>query len=109
MLFPSIFIPGFQLAAAFVIFLTGFITLFSFGLLCGAVGWVLYRCAKRLAVLFAQSQQERLALHSIEPVNSSTRSNAFAADCLRQNTLPPVSDVVTRIRHRSPRSRTVPS
>jgi len=50
--------PLFQLAAAFVFFFAGFLTLFLFGLLCGVVIWVLYRSSNRLAVLFMQRSQE---------------------------------------------------
>jgi hypothetical protein len=41
--------PAFQVLAAFVIFLTGFMALFLFTLVCAAVVWILYRCTNRVA------------------------------------------------------------
>jgi hypothetical protein len=63
MTFPVLLNPLLQMAAAFVIFFAGFITLFSFCALCVVVGWALYRCINRLAILMARFTMEpRLAL-----------------------------------------------
>jgi hypothetical protein len=43
MTFPLLLNPLFQMAAAFIIFFAGFITLFSFLALCVVIGWALYR------------------------------------------------------------------
>jgi hypothetical protein len=56
MSFPILLNPLFQMTAAFIIFFAGFITLFAFGVLCVVVGWALYRCTNRLALLIAHSQ-----------------------------------------------------
>ena len=57
MTFPVLLNPLFQMAAAFVIFFAGFITLFSFLALCVVVGWALYHCTNRLAVLISRSHE----------------------------------------------------
>jgi hypothetical protein len=57
MTFPVLLNPLFQMAAAFVLFFAGFITLFSFCALCVVIGWALYRCTSRLAILISQSRE----------------------------------------------------
>jgi len=64
MTFPLLLNPLFQMAAAFIIFFAGFITLFSFIALCVVIGWALYRCTNRLAVLISRSHQETSPLTS---------------------------------------------
>jgi hypothetical protein len=58
MTFPILLNPLFQMTAAFVIFFAGFITLLSFFILCVVIGWALYRCTNRLAILISRSHQE---------------------------------------------------
>jgi hypothetical protein len=58
MTFPLLLNPLFQMTAAFIIFFAGFITLFSFVALCVVIGWALYRCTNRLAILISPSHQE---------------------------------------------------
>jgi hypothetical protein len=57
MTFPVLLNPLFQMAAAFVVFVAGFITLFLFCVLCVVIGWALYRCTNRLAILISQSRE----------------------------------------------------
>jgi hypothetical protein len=64
MTFPILFNPLFQMTAAFVIFFAGFITLFSFIALCVVIGWALYRCTTRLALLISRSHEETAPLVS---------------------------------------------
>ncbi len=64
MTFPLLLNPLFQMTAAFVIFFAGFITLFSFIALCVVIGWVLYRCTTRLALLISRSHEETSPLVS---------------------------------------------
>ncbi len=56
MTFPVLLNPLIQMAAAFVLFFAGFVTLFSFCALCVVIGWALYRCTNRLAILMARSR-----------------------------------------------------
>ena len=75
MTFPILLNPLFQMTAAFVIcFFAGFIALFSFIALCVVIGWALYRCTNRLAVLISRSHQETSPLAS-----GADSSNAVAA------------------------------
>jgi hypothetical protein len=100
--------PLFQMGAAFVLFFTAFITLFSFGILCAAVGWALYRCTNRLAVLIGQSQQASLPLSlEADTVNAETESHP-SPDCSYRQNSHPDSDVA-RLRNKSPQSRPMPS
>jgi hypothetical protein len=87
MTFPVLLNPLFQIAAAFVIFFAGFITLFSFCALCVVIGWALYRCTNRLAILMARSHDQ----------TSPLLANADS------------SNTVAGIRHQSVQSRPVPS
>jgi hypothetical protein len=64
MTFPLLLNPLFQMAAAFIIFFAGFIALFSFIALCVVIGWALYQCTNRLAVLISRSHQETSPLIS---------------------------------------------
>ncbi len=57
MTFPVLLNPLIQMAAAFVLFFAGFITLFAFCALCVVIGWALYRCTNRLAILISQSRE----------------------------------------------------
>ena len=86
MTFPVLLNPLFQMAAAFVIFLAGFITVFSFCALCVVIGWALYRCTNRLAILIARSHDG----------TSPLLSNADS------------SNTIAGIRHEPVPSRTVP-
>ncbi len=67
MTFPLLSNPLFQMAAAFIIFFAGFVTLFSFVALCVVIGWALYRCTNRLAILISRSHQETSPLISDSP------------------------------------------
>jgi hypothetical protein len=87
MTFPVLLNPLFQMAAAFVVFFAGFITLFSFCVLCVLIGWALYRCTNRLAILMARSHD------ATSPMLSNAES----------------SNAVAGIRHQSVQSRPVPS
>jgi hypothetical protein len=64
MTFPLLLNPLFQMTAAFIIFFAGFITLFSFVVLCVVIAWALYRCTNRLALLISRSHQETSPLIS---------------------------------------------
>ena len=73
MTYSLVFNPVFQMVAAYIIFIAGFVALFTFALLCVAVVWILYRCANRLAVLISQSERHRLAPQSKEPIALTAR------------------------------------
>jgi len=74
MTFPVLLNPIFQVAAAFVVFFAGFITLFSFCALCVLIGWALYRCTNRLAVLMARSHSRVLpSTADAAPTNTAAR------------------------------------
>ena len=73
MTFPLLLNPLFQMTAAFVVFFAGFITLFSFVILCVVIGWALYRCTTRLAVLISRSHE------GTSPLLSDTNSSAAVA------------------------------
>ena len=108
MTIPLLLSPLFQMGAAFVLFFTAFITLFSFGVLCAAVGWALYRCTNRLAVLIGQSRQASSPLSfDADTVNAETESHPSPDRSYRKN-LHPDSDVA-RLRNKSPQSRPMPS
>ena len=64
MTFPLLLNPLFQMTAAFIVFFAGFITLFSFVVLCVVIGWVLYRCTTRLALLISRSHDGTSSLLS---------------------------------------------
>jgi UPF0716 family protein affecting phage T7 exclusion len=64
MTFPVLLNPLLQMAAAFLVFFAGFITLFSFCALCVVIGWALYRCTNRLAILMARSHDGTSPLFS---------------------------------------------
>ena len=87
MTFPVLLNPLFQMAAAFVIFFAGFITLFSFCALCVVVGWALYHCTNRLAILMALSHD------GTSPLLSNAES----------------SNTIAGIRHQPVQSRPVPT
>jgi hypothetical protein len=71
MTFPVLLNPLFQIAAAFVVFFAGFITLFSFCALCVAIGWALYRCTNRLAILMVRSHDANSPfLSNTDPSNA---------------------------------------
>src|ERR1700756_2502271 len=74
MTFPVLLNPLLQMAAAFVIFFAGFVTLFSFCALCVVIGWALYRCTNRLAVLMARSHD------GTSPLLSNADSQASATN-----------------------------
>jgi hypothetical protein len=105
---PLLLNPLFQIGAAFVLFFTAFITLFSFGVLCAAVGWALYRCTNRLAVLMAQSQQATSPLNPEADIfGAETESRSDAELSSRKNSRQ--NSDVARLRRPSPRSRPVAS
>ena len=76
MTFPLLLNPLFQMAAAFIIFFAGFITLFSFLALCVVIGWVLYQCTNRLAILISRSHQETSPL-----ISGADSPNPIAGIC----------------------------
>jgi hypothetical protein len=86
MTFPVLLNPLFQMTAAFILFFAGFITLFSFIALCVVIGWALYRCTNRLALLLSRSHE------GISPSLSGADSSTTA----------------TRIRHQPVQSRPIP-
>jgi hypothetical protein len=86
MTFPLLLNPLFQMAAAFIIFFAGFITLFSFIALCVVIGWALYRCTNRLAFLISRSHDGTSPL-----VSGADSSNTVAV-----------------VRHQPVRSRPLP-
>jgi hypothetical protein len=51
-----VFNIAFQMVAAFVIFVTGFVALFASLLVCVGTAWILLLCAKRLEVLLERSE-----------------------------------------------------
>jgi hypothetical protein len=107
MTFPPILNPLFQMTAAFVLFFAAFITLFSFGIVCAAVGWVLYRCTNRLTVLIAQSRQATLPFTAeADASGTETASQSPADRSYWQNSRP--DSEVAGMRRPSARSRPVP-
>lgn len=79
MTFPVLLNPLFQIAAAFVVFFAGFITLFSFCALCIVIGWALYRCTNRLAILMARSHDGAVPLTEVNVLSDANPSNTAAA------------------------------
>lgn len=78
-----IYNPAFQMVAAYMIFVAGFLALFAFSILCFGVVWTLHRCAKRLAVLMARSRREQPALESTAPMAFTAPRGAAEQDyCL---------------------------
>jgi hypothetical protein len=59
-----VFNIAFQMVAAFVIFVTGFVALFASVLVCVATLWILFLCMKRLAVLLEGSQTDIVSVDS---------------------------------------------
>src|ERR1700719_4259011 len=106
MTFPLILNPLFQMTAAFVLFFAAFITLFSFGIVCAAVGWALYRCTDGLAVLIAQSRQATLPFTAEADASHAEAESHSSADRSYWQNSRPDSDVAG-MRDPSARSRPV--
>jgi hypothetical protein len=86
MTFPLLLNPLFQMTAAFVIFFAGFISLFSFLALCVVIGWALYRCTVRLAVLISRSHEGTSSL--VSNVDSSNTVAAIRHQPVQSRPLP---------------------
>lgn len=76
-----LFNPASQMVAPYTIFIVGFVAFFAS--LCAAVGWALYRCANRLAVLLSHSERQRWAREpkqsmalTAQPYHAWARSSA---------------------------------
>jgi hypothetical protein len=106
MTFPLILNPLFQMTAAFVLFFAAFITLFAFGILCAAVGWALYRCTDRLAILIAQSRQTTLPFTAEADASGTETASQSLVDRSYWRNACPDSDVA-EMRRPSARSRPV--
>ena len=80
-----VFNIAFQMVAAFVIFVTGFVALFASVLVCIATVWILFVCTKRLAALLDRSQTECVPVGSTdEPRNQTTEfAPGFAPERVR--------------------------
>ena len=61
-----VFNIAFQMVAAFIIFVTGFVALFASGVVCVAAGWILYACSKRLALLLDRSNTQRNEICAVD-------------------------------------------
>ena len=67
-----VFNIAFQMVAAFVIFVTGFVALFASVLVCVGTAWILLLCAKRLAVLLGRSQTDYVRVDSTAELRNET-------------------------------------
>lgn len=67
---PHLFVlnPEFQIIAAYIIFIAGFVVLFSLALLCIVGGWLAYQGAIRLALFVRQSLGQEWTPESNRPI-----------------------------------------
>jgi uncharacterized membrane protein len=65
--------PTFQIVAAYIIFIAGFVVLFALAFLCIALVWLMYRCANGLTLLLSQSEGEPWVPESSQPITLTPR------------------------------------